>query len=126
MDAKAKGLAALRDGDFSWTQRAPGEAGRAYYLRMAEVAPTDSVRRSLLRHAQQCELETRLVEKARKCLAESQELLARVNAILAPAERTLSEERSLQRGLLRQAMKHVFDRWIDERASPLPRSTSMH
>jgi hypothetical protein len=62
-------------------------------------------------------------------LSESRELLARVNALLPgrPAEQTFSKEPSLPRSLLREAVERVFDRWIDEKASPLPRSTSsMH
>jgi hypothetical protein len=128
MDAEAKSLAALRDGDLSWARRAPAEARDVYFLRMAEIAPTDRVRRSLLRHAESCGFEARLAEKSRECLSESWELLARVNAILSgrPAERSVSKEPGLQRGLLREAVQRVFDRWIDEKASPLPRSTSMH
>jgi hypothetical protein len=67
-----------------------------------------------------------LVESSRKCLSESRELLARVNAILGipPAEPAVSKVHSSQRNLLHEAMERVFDRWTDEKASPLPRSAS--
>jgi hypothetical protein len=124
MDTEAKGLAADRGGYVSWAQRAPAETRDVYCLRMAEVAANDGLRQSFLRHAKSCELDAQLVESSRKCLSESRELLARVSAILGVqrAEPTVSKVHGSQGNLLHEAMERVFDRWTDEKASPLPRS----
>jgi hypothetical protein len=97
-----------------------------YFRRVAQRAQNDSFRQSLLQHADDCKLEARLAEKSSKCLSESRELLARVNALLSARPAPHKEERSSQRDALRKAIERVFDKWIDEKATPLPRSASMH
>src|SRR5262249_31844274 len=71
--------------------------------------------------------ESRLIESSRTCLSESRELQMRVDALLSQsAPRSFRKERDSQREALRKAIQTVFDKWSDEKASPLPRSTSMH
>jgi hypothetical protein len=99
---------------------------RSHCLRMAEIAPTDRIRQSLLRHAEHCEIEARLVERSRNCLSESRELLARVEALLSARLPPQQPARSSQGDTLRDAVERVFDNWTDRKASPLPRSIALH
>ena len=72
------------------------------------------------------EIDDRLIESTRNCLSESQELLAPADTLIsAPLERC-NKDRRPPRDILRKAMERVFDKWIDQEASPLPRSNSIH
>ena len=72
------------------------------------------------------EIDARLLESTRNCLSESRELLARADTLLsAPLERCSQGPRP-PRDILRKAMERVFDRWIEQQASPLPRSRFIH
>ena len=52
----------------------------------AEVAPTDHVRASLLRIAELCEIEARLIKHLTVRLVESRAAIAKVNALLGLAD----------------------------------------
>jgi hypothetical protein len=58
---------------------------RDHCLLMAEVAPTEGVRVSLLRMAQLCEIEARLVEQAALRISESRAAIAKADALLEGA-----------------------------------------
>jgi hypothetical protein len=82
--------------------------------------------------AERREFEVRLLERTKNCLSESRErvtksreLLARVDTLLSAEPLPRTEQGAIQ-GILRKAVERVFDKWIDQRASPLPRSTSFH
>jgi hypothetical protein len=55
---------------------------RDHCLLMAEVAPTEGIRESLLRMAQLCEIEARLVNHAALRISESRAAIAKADALL--------------------------------------------
>lgn len=85
---------------------------------------SDRQKATLLSLADLCEADTRLIQISRRLLVESRELLARVNSLLAAPVATKTS--SLTKDALRNAVERVFDRRTDERASPVPQSTSIH
>ena len=64
--------------------------------------------------------------RTRNSLSESRELLARAETLVSARSASRKEERSSQGHMLPKAIKRAFDRLIDQKASPLPRSTSFH
>jgi len=58
---------------------------RDHCLLMAELAPTEGIRESLLRMAQLCEIEARLVKHAALRISESRAAIAKADALLEGA-----------------------------------------
>jgi hypothetical protein len=86
-----------------------------------------------LQLAERREIEARLVEKTKRCLSasrdqltESRELLARVDTLLAVQPLRVTERHPVEGDILRKAIERVFDKWTEQLASPVPRSTSFH
>jgi hypothetical protein len=76
----------------------------AHRLSLAEVAPNEHIQRSLLRVAELYEREVGLIERARTCLSESREMLAKVEARLAGQFAAQLKVSSLPKDALRKAV----------------------
>jgi hypothetical protein len=93
------------------------------------VVNAEYIRRSFLEFNVHCEIDARLgevdarlIESTRSRLSESRELLSRVGRQLS----ALPGRRKPHGAILREAMERAFDKWTDQKASPIRRSTLIH
>ena len=56
---------------------------RDRFRHLADNARTEAMRRTLMNMAQLCEVESELLEKSKRCLAESEELITKADTLLS-------------------------------------------